>query len=155
MEKNPEISVNTVNENVNKVLNNWRFLFTKSVLFLFSFYWLGQGLWIVQDIDHYITFGGWLYIIFARLRFHIEGPKGWSGFPENPLREHGAEALRAAGDAANDAYTFRVSFSLSFSVPLLPSSWFGEWSCSRCSVFCILQRWRQTCPSKSEIELTA
>ena len=54
MEKNPEISVNTVNENVNKVLNNWRFLFTKSVLFLFSFYWLGQGLWIVQDIDHYL-----------------------------------------------------------------------------------------------------
>ena len=63
----------------------WRLLFTKLVLFLFSFYWLAQGLWIVQDIDLdalrpgtyittiHLTLGGQLYIIFALIVVSYRG----------------------------------------------------------------------------------
>ena len=54
--------------------------------FLFSFYWLGQGLWIVLDIDLdalrpdtyiitiHLTLGGELYIIFALIAVSYRGP---------------------------------------------------------------------------------
>ena len=53
---------------------------------LFSFYWLGQGLWIALDIDLdalrsgtysttiHLTLGGQLYIIFALIAVSYRGP---------------------------------------------------------------------------------
>ena len=53
---------------------------------LFSFHWLGQGLWIVLDIDVdalrsgtysttiHLTLGGQLYIIFALIAVSYRGP---------------------------------------------------------------------------------
>ena len=40
-----------------------------------------------------------------------------------------------------------------FSIPLLPSSWFGEWPCIRCSVFCVLQPQAKYAPARARLNL--